>query len=61
MENSILRRELENMPFDKAFDTGNGEELCHATGYEVCLGDPDDASDWWEEFQDSEGNLHYGR
>ena len=62
MKTEVLRRELDTMPFDKAFTTENGnEELCHATGYEVCLGNPDDASDWWEEFEDSEGNLHYGR
>ena len=56
-----MRRELENMPFDKAFDTENGNESCHVTGYEVCLGNPDDPSDWWEEFEDCNGNLHYGR
>lgn len=57
----MLRIKLETMPFDKVFDTGNGKELCHATGYEVCFEVPDDASAWWNEFQDSEGNLHYGR
>lgn len=44
MRKEEMRRELETMPFDKAFTTESGnEELCHATGYEVCLGDPDDA------------------
>lgn len=51
------RRLLEEMPFDKVFDG----EFCHATGDEVCLGDPKNPADWWEEFEDSEGNLHYGR
>lgn len=37
MKTEVLKRELETMPFDKAFETENGnEELCHATGYEVC-------------------------
>lgn len=56
-EVDTMRRRLEEMPFDKMFDG----EFCHATGYEVCLGDPDNLADWWEEFEDSEGNLHYGR
>lgn len=52
-----MRRELEIMPFDHEF---NGE-LCHATGYEVCKGDPKNPADWWNEYEDREGNLHYGR
>lgn len=58
-----LRRELEIMPFDKTFITSeNGnEELCHSTGYEVCNGDPSDAANWWNEYEDSNGNLYYGR
>lgn len=50
------RRELNEMPYDKAFDTENGGELCHATGYEV-LGDD---GIWWSEYVDSDGKLHYG-
>ena len=54
-----MKRMLVEMPFDKAFLMDNGnEELCHATGYEVC--DEGD-SEWWLEYQDSEGNLYYGR
>lgn len=49
------------MPFDKRFDTANGDELCHATGYEVCNGNPENPADWWEEYIDSNGELHYGR
>lgn len=54
-------RELDSMPFDKAFEMPNGgEELCHATGIEVNFdGDPKDL--WWNEYEDSEGNLRYGR
>ena len=54
----VERRDLNEMPFDKEFDG----ELCHATGEEVLLdlgnGYP---AEWWDEFEDSEGNLHYGR
>ena len=57
MMNEIDRRELETMPFDKRFDTSNGEELCHATGDEVLF---DDDLVWWNEYIDSEGNLYYG-
>lgn len=63
MKNSPMRRELEKMPFDKMFELDNHyhQELCHATGYEVCLGDPDNSVDWWNEYEDSNGDLHYGR
>ena len=46
--------------FDQTFSTESGnEENCHATGYE--LRNSDDCSDWWLEFEDSHGKLHYGR
>ena len=55
-------RRLEKMPFDKMFITENGnQELCHATGYEVCDGNPKNPSDWWNEYEDDDGNLYYGR
>jgi len=47
------RRELETMPFDK-----NG---MHGTGYEVCHGDPSDPADWWDEYEDDDGDLYYFR
>ena len=47
------RRELETMPFDI-----NG---MHATGYEVCHGDPSDLADWWLEYEDADGDPHYYR
>lgn len=56
-----MRRELEVMPFDKVFFTDNGEEMCHATGFEVCLGDPEDPGDWWNEYVSINGDLLYGR
>lgn len=49
------RRATEYMAFDHVFTTENGEELCHATGYEVLIDDI-----WWNEYEDSEGNLYYG-
>lgn len=57
----MFRRELETMPFDKAFTVNGNEELCNATGYEVCEGNPDDPSDWWNEYIDSNGDIHLGR
>jgi hypothetical protein len=53
------RKELDYMPFDKSFNN----ELCHATGYEVCFNNhnPNDIANWWNEYEDSEGNLYYGR
>lgn len=60
-ERELEKRELEQMPFDKVFDVDGNEELCHATGYEVSFGDPSDPSNWWNEYEDSLGNYHYGR
>lgn len=54
-------RNLETMPFDMAFNTGNGEELCQATGKEVCFGDPSNPANWWHEYRDAEGDYWYGR
>lgn len=62
MNNStISRRKLEDMPYDKVFETSNGEEFCHATGCEVCDGDVNNPADWWNEYKDSDGNFYYGR
>lgn len=57
----MMRRKLEVMPFDKRFDVNGNTELCHATGWEVCDGDPENPADWWEEFVDSNGDFHLGR
>lgn len=63
----MMRRKLnlDYMPFDMAFDVpsvhGMNRELCHCTGYEVCLGNPSNPADWWNEYVDSLGGLHYGR
>ena len=47
-------RELDTMPMDKDF--GNG--LIHATGYQVRF---EGESEWWDEFQDDDGDFYYGR
>ena len=59
MKKEIARRTLEEMPFDMIF----GGDNCHATGDEVCFegDDPKQPASWWNEYQDSEGNLWYGR
>ncbi len=58
----IDREELERIPCDKRFDIGNGhEELCHSTGYEVCMIDANNQKGWWNEYVDRDGELHYGR
>lgn len=49
-------RMLDEMPSDKMFFTDNGQELCHATGYEALIG-----GEWWNEYEDTDGELHYGR
>lgn len=53
----MMRRTLDTMPYDKEFSG----ELCHATGDEVCFGNPENPADWWNEYEDAEGNVHYGR
>lgn len=56
----MKRRILEEMPMNRNFNrySDGREESCEATGYEVDL---EDGSGWWNEFADSEGELHYGR
>lgn len=51
-----ITRELDEMPFDKVFPVNGNEELCHSTGREVFQN-----GEWWNEYEDSEGELHYGR
>ena len=48
----LLDSWFDNLPMDKEF----GGELCHATGYEW-----HDGKEWWNEYEDADGNLHYGR
>ena len=56
---------LTKMPYDMTFyvDDINGviKENCHATGRQVNTVHPKSLGDWWNEYKDSSGNLHYGR
>ena len=46
--------------FQKVFTTANGnEEFCTPTGRELQEGP--DMMDHWYEYEDSNGDLHYGR
>ena len=55
-------RALTYMPMDKVFELDGTETLCHATGYEVCFGNPRDLSDWWNEYVSPDGETFlYGR
>lgn len=53
----IKYRELFEVPFDKVFDVDGNQEMCHATGMEI----QDSHGEWWNEYVDSNGDLHYGR
>lgn len=56
------RRELDTMPFDRMFELASGQQtLAHATGYEVCMGDPSNLADWWNEYTTPDGEICYGR
>lgn len=56
-EIKMKTRKLYDKIYDKTFDGEN----CHATGYLVCLGDENNPGDWWVEYIDAKGGLHYGR
>lgn len=64
MEYKVIERaELEEMPYDKTFEVEGEDgiirmESCHATGYEVIL---ENDNTWWNEYVDSNGEIHYGR
>ena len=52
---NYTRREEDTIRFDHAFYVDGHEELCHHTGYEVFID-----GIWWGEFEDRNGDLHYG-
>ena len=58
---NTMIRDVKKTPFDKAFIVDGNETLCHATGYEVCFGDPRDPGAWMAEYEDPDRDLHYGR
>ena len=51
------RFESEERAFDKMFEVGRNQELCHHTGFYIV----DERGDEWNEYEDREGGLHYGR
>ena len=51
------RFESDCLAFDKMFEVGKNQELCHHTGFFIV----DERGDEWNEYEDSLGNLHYGR
>ena len=52
-----MTRDLYYMPYDRLIYISETEtEMCHATGREVMID-----SEWWYEYMDSKGNLHYAR
>lgn len=50
-------KELAEMPYDHRFDTPRGSQLCHSTGRAVSFKGEDF---YWNEYEDSDGNLYYG-
>lgn len=47
------------VPFDKEVQLVDGSyEIIHATGYEVCVGDPNNFVDWEYQYEDREGNRY---
>lgn len=50
------RKELDVIPFDKMFYVNGNQQLCHSTGYEVMID-----GEWWNEYEDMDGEMHYGR
>lgn len=58
----IYVRYLNEMPFDMEFYVdSNKKENCHATGRQINTVHPKSYGDWWNEYADSNGQLHYGR
>ena len=57
MYNIIARRESETIQFDRKF---RGEN-CHHTGDEVLIDYDGCEQQWWCEFEDQNGCMHYGR
>ena len=53
----VLKREpSERIYSDHSFMVDGNETLCHHTGYEVLMDD----GIWWLEYEDPNGDIHYG-
>lgn len=62
-EKGMIRRECV-LCFDKVFENDECQQVtCHHTGYEVHFaGDfTGDNLCWWNEYEDNDGNIYYGR
>ena len=62
--NGMICRELTDYtPHEMVFENADGiEETCSPTGYEgLEKGKPNHPMNWWIEYVDSLGGLHYGR
>lgn len=62
-EKGSIKRECA-VCFDKTFENNDGQQVtCYHTGYEVhFVGDfVADERNWWNEYEDCDGNLYYGR
>ena len=57
MYNIIARRESKTIQFDRKFKGDN----CHHTGDEVLIDYDGCDPQWWCEFEDPNGEMHYGR
>lgn len=59
-----MKRRKCNICFDKTFTNDDGQQVtCHHTGYEVHFeGDfCGPYENWWNEYEDCDGNIYYGR
>lgn len=61
----VARKNCDREVFDHSFQVDGNQELCHSTGYEVLMDMGTDidgnplGQEWWDEFEDSNGDLHY--
>ena len=55
-------RHLNKIPYDMTFYIDDiNKATCHATGRQINDVHPKSWGDWWNEYVDSNGKLHYGR
>lgn len=62
-DTGMIRREC-TICFDRTFENSDGCQVsCHHTGYEVHFaGDfSGDYRNWWNEYEDNNRNIYYGR
>lgn len=62
-DTGMIRREC-TLCFDKTFENSDGCQVsCHHNGYEVHFANDfcGDYRNWWNEYEDNDGNIYYGR